>query len=119
MKYPWVLENKQSFLPKASKKDDIHLPLSNFIINTHRIKWEGSIKFLGVLIDGNSIWKEHLKFTENKCVKNIGLICKAKHHLINKCLLVLYYSYVHTHVNYVPIFQNWKKFNRATAICSF
>ena len=94
-----------SFFHKPSKKDNIHLRLSNLTINNHKIKREGSMKFPGVLIDKNSIWKEHLNYIVNKCVKNIGLIYKAKHHLNNKCLVPLYYSYVHPYINYLHISQ--------------
>ena len=43
------------------------------------------------------------------------MLYKAKHHLIKKCLLALYYSYVHTYINYTNIawgnthFTNLKK----------
>ena len=49
-----------------------------------------------MLLDENITLKEHTKFIENKCAKSIGLLYKAKHHLNKKCLLALYYSYVHT-----------------------
>ena len=31
-------------------------------------------EFLGVLLDENVTWAEHLKYIENKCAKNIGLL---------------------------------------------
>ena len=43
------------------------------------MKSEESIKFLGVLLDENVTWKEHLKLIENKFAKSIGLLYKAKH----------------------------------------
>ena len=36
------------------------------------------IKFLGVLLDENLNWKEHIKYTENKIAKKLGLLYKAK-----------------------------------------
>ena len=89
------LTNKNSFFHKPSKKDNIPLQLPNLTINNRKIKREESIKFLGVLLDENVTWKEHLKYIENKCAKNIGLLYKAKHHLNKKYLVVLYCSYVH------------------------
>ena len=56
-----------------------------------------------MLLGGNITWKEHLRYIENKCAKNIGLLYKAKYHLNKKCLLALYYSYVHTYINYANI----------------
>lgn len=34
--------------------------------------------FLGVLLDGNLSWSKHLKCTENKVAKSVGLMYKAR-----------------------------------------
>ena len=47
--------------------------------------------------------KKHFTYVENKCSENIGLLYKEKHHLNKKCVLPLYYSYVHTYINYANI----------------
>ena len=110
-----VEKTKYSFFHKPSKKDNIPLQLPNLTINNCKIKREESIKFLGVLLDENVTWKEHLKYIENKCAKNIVSLHKAKHHLNKKCLLALYYSHVYTYINYASIalgsthFTNLKK----------
>ena len=94
----WIVANKLSlnfkksqvlFFHKPSKKDNIPLLLPSLNISNHKTKREESIKFLGVLLDENLIWKEHSKYIENKCAKNIGLLYKAKHNLSKKCLLFL------------------------------
>ena len=69
-------------------------------INDSNIQRENSIKFLGVLLDENLSWKEHIKYTENKIAKNIGILYKAKPYLTKKCMLSLYYSYIHSFVTY-------------------
>ena len=46
-------------------------------------------KFLGVLLDENLSWKEHLKYTKNKIAKSTGLMYKAKHFLDKDSLMVL------------------------------
>ena len=48
-------------------------------------------------MDENLSWNEHLKFTEKKIAKNIGLIYKAKPYLNKDSLLALYFSYIHLH----------------------
>ena len=48
-------------------------------------------------------WKEHLKLTENKIAKNIGLIYKAKRYLNKNSLLALYFSYIHSYINYANL----------------
>ena len=44
------------------------------------------IIFLGVLLDENLHWKEHIKYIENKIAKNIRLLYKANPY-IDKHLL--------------------------------
>ena len=76
-----VKKTKFSIFHKASRRDDLPLVLPKLFINNQVIKRQSSIKFLGILLDENLSWKEHLKLTENKVAKNIGLIYKAKTYL--------------------------------------
>ena len=71
-----------------------------------------SIKFLGVLLDENLSWKDHIKYTENKVAKNknIGLLYRDKLFLDKNSLLTLYYSYIHTYLNYENL--SWGITNR-------
>ena len=61
-------------------------------------------------MDENLSWKEHLKLTENKVAKNIGLIYKAKPYLNKDSLLALYFSYIHSYINYANLV--WGSTNR-------
>ena len=70
----------------------------------------GSIKFPGVLLDEHLSWKEHIRYTENKIAKNIGLLYRAKPFLGKHSLLTLYYSYIHTYLNYANL--TWASTNR-------
>ena len=88
------------------------LLLRKLFLNNQVIKRQSSIKFLGILLDENLSWKKHLKLTENKVAKNrrdislcknIGLIYKAKPYLNKDSLLALYFSYVHSYINYANL----------------
>ena len=59
-------------------------------------------------------WEEHLKLTENKVAKNIGLRYKAKPYLNKDSLLALYFSYIHSCINYANLVCNlvWGSTNR-------
>ena len=92
--------NKYSFFHKPSKKDDIPLVLPKLNINNREIARTESIKFLGVFLDENLSWKTHIKYIENKISKNIGILFKASSFLKKKTLLSLYYSYIHSYINY-------------------
>ena len=95
-----VEKTKYSFFHKPSLKDDISLHLPKLITNNYEIQREESIKFLGVLLDQHLTWKEHIKLTENKIAKNIGILYKARPYLDKRALLCLYYSYIHSYLNY-------------------
>ena len=44
------------------------------LIKKHKMEMVKSIQFLGVLLDENLSWKDHIKYIENKVAKNIGLL---------------------------------------------
>ena len=79
------------------------LLLPKLFINNQVTKRQSSIKFLGILLDENLSWKEHLKLTENTVANNIGLIYKAKPYLNKDSLLELYFSYIHSDINYANL----------------
>ena len=79
-------------------------------IDDRQIKRVESTKFLGVLIDENLTWKDHIKYVESKISKNLGLLYKAKNYLNKKALMSLYFSYIHPFVNYGNIV--WASSNR-------
>ena len=72
---------------------DLTLSLPKFFID-NQVKRKSSIKFLGILLDENLSWKEHLKLTENKTAKNIGLTYEVKPYLNIDSLLALYFFFI-------------------------
>ena len=96
-------KTKYSFFHKLSKKDVIPLMLRELNISNHVIERQEFIKFLGVLPDQNLNWKEHIKYTENKIAKNLGLLYKTRPFLERNAVLALYYSYIQTYMNYANI----------------
>ena len=98
-----VTKTKYYFFHKPSKRDNIPLALPQLYIDNNQIQRSESIKFLGVFLDENLTWKEHIKYIENKIAKNIGIIFRSKPYLNQKCLLSLYYSYIHSYISYANI----------------
>ena len=91
--------------------------LPKLTISNHVIERQVFIKFLGGILDENLNWKEHIKYTENKIAKKLGLLYKARPFSERNALLALYYSYIQTYINYVNIAwsstcrKNLKKIN--------
>ena len=73
-----VKKAKYSFFHKSSKTDNIRRRLPNLNINELTVECESSIKFLGVWIDKNLTWRDHIHIVENKIAKNIGLLYQGK-----------------------------------------
>ena len=57
-------------------------------------------KFLGVIIDENITWKQHIDATSKTISRNIGVINKLKHYLPGRILYSLYCSLVMPYINY-------------------
>ena len=91
------------FFHKPSKRENVPLALPQLYRDNNQIQRCESIKFLGIFLDENLTWKEHIKYTENKIAKNIGIIVRSKPYLNKKCLLSLYYSYIHSYISYPSI----------------
>ena len=91
-----VGKTKYSLFHKPSRKDVLPLLLTRLLIKKHKVERVKSIKFLGVLLDENLSWKDHIKYIENKVAKNIDLLHRAKLFLDKNSLRTLYYSYIHT-----------------------
>ena len=85
------------------KKDNIPLRRPNLNIDGLTVDRQYSIKLLGVWIDGNLTWRDHVHTVKNKIAKNIGLLYQRKHYLDNKCLKQIYFSNIHTYLIYVNI----------------
>ena len=62
-----------------------------------------SIKFLGAMFDENVSWKYHIKSVQNKLLKNIGLLCRAKQYLDETSLKTIYFSYINSFLNHANI----------------
>ena len=88
-------KKKKNLFDKPSKKYGIPM-LPKLTISNHVIQRQEFIKFFVVLLDENLNGKEHIKYTENKIAKKLGLQYKVRSFLDRNALLALYYSYIQT-----------------------
>ena len=73
--------------------------------NNIETKRENSVKFLGVIIDENLTWKNHIEVVENKISKNIGVLYRASHLLDFKNLLKIYFSFSYANIAWASTFK--------------
>ena len=104
-----LTKQKYSRFHKSTKTDDLPVLLPKLLIN-NKVERVQSIKLLGVLLDGDLFSKEHMRYTENKVVKSIDLLYRAKPFLGTYSLLTRYYSYIRTYLNYANL--SWTSTNR-------
>lgn len=62
-----------------------------------------SSKFLGVIVDENLSWREHVDWISSKVNKSIGIIRKVSHLITTNCLMTLYYSLIYPYLSYCNI----------------
>ena len=104
----WFKCNKLSL--NISKTNFIHFKTnnshkidSNLIIDGLPLIEKNSTKFLGVTIDSNLTWKEHIHSIHTSISRNTGILYKLKEFLSEKSLLILYNSLILSHINYCNI----------------
>ena len=57
-------------------------------------------KFIGVLIDENLTWKDHIDAISKTMSRNVGMINELKHFVPKRILLSLYYTLLMPYLNY-------------------
>jgi hypothetical protein len=74
----------------------------NFVIShlNNSISRKSSIRFLGVIIDQNLSWKEHITQLTAKLSHDIALLKTAARSFSTSVLLTLYYAFFHSHLSY-------------------
>ena len=77
--------------------------MPNLLIEDIHIKREHVTKFLGVFIDENLSWKQHIDILSSKISKSMGILYKSRDVLSKQCLNQLYFSFIHSYVNYANI----------------
>ena len=96
-------KTKYILFHKSTQVDNLPLKLPKLSMDSIQIERVEFIKFLGVLVDQNLSWDKHIKFTEARISRIIGLMYKIRPFLDSKSLKSLYFSLVHSHISYANI----------------
>ena len=62
-----------------------------------------SFRYLGVIIDSNLKWDEHIAMVRSKIASATGRVQRIKHYLPKRILLLLYYSLFLPHIDYCNV----------------
>lgn len=96
-KTKWILFHS------VSKKRYLPPNLPKIFIDEIEIKRDFVTKFLGVVLDENITWKQHIDYICSKISKINGVLYKSRSYLNKKTLTQLYYSFIHSYINYANI----------------
>ena len=77
-----------------------HSSLDSIKIGSYKIKTEKVTKFLGVWIDSELTWKEHVNRLAIKLKSKLGLLRKSKNFLDPSSMKVLYYAQIYSNLSY-------------------
>ena len=98
-----LTKTKYSLFHPASKKRSLREPLPFLKMHNIVIDRENVTKFLGVRIDENVSWKQHINDVSTKMSKSIGILYKSRGIVKQPLLKQLFCSFIHCHLNYANI----------------
>ena len=107
-----VDKTKWSLFNPLSKRQFLPQTLPYLLIEDINIKREHVTKFLGVFIDEDLSWKQHIEILSSKISKSIDILYKSRDVLSKQCLNQLYFSFIHSYVNYANI--AWASTSKST-----
>ena len=80
---------------------------NKLIINNTVIAMEKKTKFLGVIIDENLLFRNHILYVKGKISRSLGILYKCRKYFDSDTLLMLYNSFVYPHFTYcLPVWGN-------------
>ncbi|MCP4485285.1 MAG: reverse transcriptase family protein, partial [Flavobacteriaceae bacterium] len=107
----WLIANKLTLNVNKSnfmiiKPRQKKLPRNvNLSLNSETLEESDCVKYLGVLIDKNLTWKNHIKHVTTKVAKSIGILSKIRHFAPKNVLINVFNAFISPHINYGII--NW------------
>jgi len=82
----------------------------NLFINGQRINKVSSCKYLGVIIDDDFKWNEHIDYIYKKIIRFCSIIYKLRMIVPRKVLNKLYYAFIYPYVSYgIEVYANTSK----------
>ena len=110
--YDWLTANKLTLNIKKSnfvifrpnQKKMLYQPkiciFDNETTQKANLECKNFIKYLGILIDSNLSWKQHIDYITLKISKTVGLIAKLRHFVPTDILLSIYRSLILPYLTY-------------------
>ena len=77
------------------------------MINGHQIAQVHSSKYIGLYIDDDLKWKNHIEYIYGKLLRLVGIFYKIRNKLPLAVLKTIYFAFVHSHILYgIELYAN-------------
>ena len=101
----WLDANKLSINSKKTHfmvfhRSRIKTSDINVVMQQNTIDRVNSTKFLGLIIDDNLKWHEHIQHVKHKIARSVGILYKRRHYLNKETFLNMYYTFVFPYLIY-------------------
>ena len=105
---------KTKYLLFTPRKSNYSVSNTSFEVHfrNNTIEKVSLIRFLGVIINENLSWKEHMNIIKRKICSSLGSIMRVKPCLTTKAMPILYNSLLLSHLRYC--ITSWCYGNRTT-----
>ena len=88
-----------------TKKHNFTLQLCN-----NDVKQVSCCKYLGVYVDDQLNWKNHIEYVHKKLLKFVSIFYKLRHKVNSQILQTVYFSFIYPHLLYgIEVYANTKK----------
>ena len=84
----------------GARMKNIDFDTSMVCMNGMKLERTDCFKYLGVILDSNITWTQHISNIKNTVSKGNGIMYKARQYLDKKALLNIYYSYIYPYFIY-------------------
>jgi hypothetical protein len=91
--------SKTNFMLFGSKTDVANCP-DVLHFDVHYVCRVNHICYLGLVIDSNLTWKQHIQCVNDKMSKGLAIMKKCSHFLPSSSLLQLYYAFFYSYMHY-------------------
>ena len=96
---------------------NIDSPARNLFYNYHRIDVVRTMKYLGIILDNQLLFKQHIKMLESKLSGYVGILFKLKSFLPKYILSKIYYAFIHSYLNYGQIIWGATSASNLSKLC--
>ena len=70
--------DKTNFVIFLSRQKSLSQPIPPILYNGVSLKQKKAVKFLGVYVDQQLAWKDHISYISKKTAKSFGIMCKSR-----------------------------------------